>query len=85
VPAGGQFDPEKLKHAIEAINQKIADASVLLLALEEKMEATKDVTIKVKDMVFPNVTIAISDAQMFLQREHGGGTFSRDGDEIEWH
>ena len=83
-PAGGQFDPEKLRHAIEAINEKIAEATALLSALEEKMEATKDATIEVKDTVYPNVTIAISDAQMFLQREHGGGTFSKAGNEIEW-
>ena len=84
-PTGGQFDPEELKQAIEAINQKIADATVVLGALEESMAATKDATIKVKDTVFPNVTIVISDAQKFIQREHGGGTFSREGIEIEWH
>ncbi len=85
LPTGGQFDPEELKQAIEAINQKVADATVVLGALEESMAATRDATIKVKDTVFPNVTIAISDAQMFIQREHGGGTFSREGIEIEWH
>ena len=83
--AGGQFDPEKLKNTIEAINQKIADVIVVLGEHEETMEATKDATIEVKDTVFPNVTIAISDAQMFIQREHGGGMFSRKGIEIEWN
>lgn len=58
---------------------------MVLGALEESMAATKDTIIKVKDTVFPNVTIVISDAQMLIQREHGGGTFSREGIEIEWH
>ncbi|MCZ6640465.1 MAG: FapA family protein [Gammaproteobacteria bacterium] len=83
--AGGQFDPEKLENTIEAINQKIADAIVVLGEHEETMEATKDATIEVKDTVFPNVTIAIGHAQMFIQREHGGGMFSRKGIEIEWN
>ena len=85
LPEGDHFEPAKLKNAITAINQKIADATTMLGELAEKMEATKNATIKVKDTVFPNVTLAISDAQMFLRQEHGGGTFSKAGTEIEWH